>query len=385
MAGILSKALMQLHEERSVSAMRAEEAEAQLALATELGRQEERRSAQQLVSEARGTLSAYVDVHERGAAHVKSTERAMLASALAEQRRGLEQELRESRMITESEQAELRHAQEARHKKELQTYIDERDVAVRVKEEVQARVDELLRQQESTRDGRIQQYMQKAGRRLAQAGLTRGWSSWVEFYEEYLYRKELIRDTQGMFFHIMPTVRTAFSKWQHERQKAHEARDAEAAQRKNQSEEQLSDDVLRLEEDLERQKGEYEGKLAEARAEVGSLQQQMAEQKAQFEEATAFMQAREEEEKAQRMERLLQHAGNLLKHQGLMRGWVKWAGDYRAYASEQRKMKLFREAQMRLAKAGLARPFFHWRGLSEVSHPNLAAPDSLRIACAAHH
>ena len=42
MAGILAKAQTQLHEERSVSAMRAEEAEAQLALAAELGRQEER-------------------------------------------------------------------------------------------------------------------------------------------------------------------------------------------------------------------------------------------------------------------------------------------------------------------------------------------------------
>ena len=118
-AGILAKAQAQLHEERQISAMRAHEAEAQLSLAAEAGRQEERQTAQAMVAEARGTLSALVDVHERGAAYVKQNERGMIASALAEQRRGLEAEIRESTMAIENEQAELRYAAEERHKRDL--------------------------------------------------------------------------------------------------------------------------------------------------------------------------------------------------------------------------------------------------------------------------
>ena len=52
-------------------------------------------------------------------------ERQMLATALAEQRRGLEEELRSSKQSTENEQQELRHAQEERHKRELERLSEE--------------------------------------------------------------------------------------------------------------------------------------------------------------------------------------------------------------------------------------------------------------------
>lgn len=212
-AGILSKAQAQMQEERNVSDMRAEEAEAQLAIATEMGRQEERHKAHAMVAEARGTLSALVDAHERGAAFVKQEERQMLANALAEQRRGLEAEITESRQTTESEQAELRHQLEERHRRD----IDKLNLQVlqerRAKEEAEANAQRLQKSLEQTTEGRIESYYQKAVRRLQKVGLTRAWSAWAEMHQHKLYTKQLLRQTKGSFFTIMPTVPTAFALW----------------------------------------------------------------------------------------------------------------------------------------------------------------------------
>ena len=217
-AQVLARAQEQMREERNISAIRAEEAEAQLAIATEMGRQEERQTAQAMVAEARGTLSALVDVHEQGAAFVKQNERAMLAAALAEQRRGLENEIKESRLATENEQAELRHAQEERHKRELRVLTTDLTKVQKLYEEATARIEELTLKLEQTREGRIDFYYEKAVKRMAKLQLTKGWNSLLEMYDEVRNTRQLINMSQGRLFSLMPTVRTAFSKWQvHER------------------------------------------------------------------------------------------------------------------------------------------------------------------------
>ena len=107
-AAILAQAQAQMAEERQLSQMREREAQAQLSEAIELGRQEERQKAQLAVREANDSLSALAEANEQGAAFVKRVERAHIAGALAEQRRGLEHEINESRLTTDHEISELR-------------------------------------------------------------------------------------------------------------------------------------------------------------------------------------------------------------------------------------------------------------------------------------
>ena len=66
---------------------------------------------------------------------------------------------------------------------------------------------------ERTKEGRVEYYYQKASRRIGQVELSRGWSAWLDLYEEKLYEKTLIRRTQSAFFCVNPTVPTAFAKW----------------------------------------------------------------------------------------------------------------------------------------------------------------------------
>ena len=50
-----------------------------------------------------------------------------------------------------------------------------------------------------------------------------------------------------------------------------------------------------------------------------------------------------------------------IKHKGLLRGWTTWAATHRQHKADQRRARIFREAQQRWMKPGLAVPFIHWR------------------------
>ena len=50
-----------------------------------------------------------------------------------------------------------------------------------------------------------------------------------------------------------------------------------------------------------------------------------------------------------------------IKHKGLLRGWTTWAATHREHKEDQRRARIFREAQQRWMKPGLAVPFIHWR------------------------
>eukprot|EP00900_Chrysochromulina_parva_P002956 jgi/Chrpa1/12661/Chrysochromulina_OHIO_Genome00007162-RA len=261
---ILAKAHAQLHEERQISAMRAEETESQLALAAEMGRQEERHAAQAMVDEARGTLSTLVNIHERGAAYVKQTERGMIASALAEQRRGLEEEIRQSKLATDTQQAELRRAAEERHKREMEKMLEEVQAAQRALAAAEEKAFVLARKFENTREGRIDFMYNKFSRKLLNGDLARGWQSLITMRDDKRYMAELVRISQGRCFFLFPTLRSAFSRWTTLKADLEALAKLRAEQAEKDAEQARVDRIAELEAELVKVRKDCEVRLADA-------------------------------------------------------------------------------------------------------------------------
>ena len=205
-AAILAQAQGQMAQERQLSAMRQREAEAQLAEAIELGRQEERQKTQQEVREANDTLTALAEANEQGAAFVKRVERAHIAGALAEQRRGLEHQLNESRLVTEHEIGELKHVEGERHAREVTALREQLEQAGEENAALSQRVSTLEEVLATTKEGRIMAHQQRSIRRMMRSGLAKGWTQWHTQWEAGRYLRLLVKRAQGQFFHIVPTV-----------------------------------------------------------------------------------------------------------------------------------------------------------------------------------
>ena len=66
-----------------------------------------------------------------------------------------------------------------------------------------------------------------------------------------------------------------------------------------------------------------------------------------------------------------------IKHKGLLRGWTTWAATHRQHKADQRRARIFREAQQRWMKPGLAVPFIHWRTRWQATIKRLRAADHM--------
>ena len=66
-----------------------------------------------------------------------------------------------------------------------------------------------------------------------------------------------------------------------------------------------------------------------------------------------------------------------IKHKGLLRGWTTWAATHREHKEDQRRARIFREAQQRWMKPGLAVPFIHWRTRWQATIKRLRAADHM--------
>ena len=358
---ILAKAHAQLHEERQISAMRAEETESQLALAAEMGRQEERHAAQAMVDEARGTLSTLVNIHERGAAYVKQTERGMIASALAEQRRGLEEEIRQSKLATDTQQAELRRAAEERHKREMEKMLEEVQAAQRALAVAEEKAFVLARKFENTREGRIDFMYNKFSRKLLNGDLARGWQSLITMRDDKLYMAELVRISQGRCFFLFPTIRSAFSRWTTLKADLEALAKLRAEQAEKDAEQARVDRIAELEAELVKVRKDCEVRLADADSKLNVMQKRMSDFQRERADFNLLVDARSEEERSKRVALIQRHAGYQVRNHQLNRGWKTWADQYKRYREEQRRAKVYREAQMRMMKPHLAKPFIHWR------------------------
>ena len=78
-------------------------------------------------------------------------------------------------------------------------------------------------------------------------------------------------------------------------------------------------------------------------------------------ELQLLVDARDETMRLAKIELIFRDALYRIKHKGLLRGWTTWAATHREHKEDQRRARIFREAQQRWMKPGLAVPFIHWR------------------------
>ena len=356
-ASILAQAQAQMAEERALTAMRQREAEAQLGEAIELGRQEERQRNEQAVREANETLTALAEANEQGAAFVKRVERAHIAGALAEQRRGLEHELNESRLVTKHEMAELEHLANERHAREVRRLKEEIDELTAERDAAVARAEAAEEKLKDTREGRIAAYQSKAMRRMINAGLSKGFTKWQGMWEERRYHQRLLHQTQGRFFHIVPSVPGAFHLWNTYRQARFRASIEERAEQAV----DLGETVQALEAQLAEERELSSRKLDAAAEQLKELQLRLHALVAEKREREELLERQMEEERQGRIRALAESAAFRVQHAGLLRGWTTWVTQYRDARDEARRRKVMREVRARLHKPALAAPFFVWR------------------------
>jgi hypothetical protein len=360
-ASILAQAQAQMAEERALSAMRAREAEAQLAEAVELGRLEERQRNERAVREANDTVSALAEANEQGAALVKRVERAHIAGALAEQRRSLEHEINESRLVTEHEASELRHIEGERHARQVRQLTEELEEARAQTAAALERAADLEQRLRDASESGVAAAQARAVRRWRSAGMTRAWAAWQQQWEARRYTMRLMGQTQGRFFHLIPTVRGAFHYWNSLREARYHARVTEKLSETASLEERLAEAERRAEEAREA----YEERISRMSAEHDDLAARLRESDLERREQTAVLRARYEEEKAARVQAIVEAAARRVQHAGLLRGWTTWAEGYREYRREARRAKLLQQARQRLHKPALANPFLYWKGCWE--------------------
>ena len=358
-ASILAQAQAQVAEERQLTALRQREAEAQLAEAVELGRQEERQRAQQAVRDANDTLAALAEANEQGAAFVKRVERAHIAGALAEQRRQLEHELNESNLATQHEIAELTHLADQRHARELKALKEELEALKKEHELTSQRNSELEATLANTKEGRVAAHHARAVRRMQNSGLTHGFTQWQSVWEEKQYFQRLIDRSSGRFFHVLPTVKGAFYLWLMLRESVHHRQVAQKADEW----EEMKARVSELEAELAEEKAAGERRMARAKEEETELLKKLRALEVDKAERELVMEAQVEAEKQKRVRGLTESFARRVQHAGLVKGWSTWSGQWRQLKEERDKAKTMQQVRQRLMKPGLADPFLHWKDL----------------------
>lgn len=94
-------------------------------------------------------------------------------------------------------------------------------------------------------------------------------------------------------------------------------------------------------------------------------------------ELQLLVDARDETMRLAKIELISRDALYRIKHKGLLRGWTTWAATHRQHEEDQRRARIFREAQQRWMKPGLAVPFIHWRTRWQATIKRLRAADHM--------
>ena len=94
-------------------------------------------------------------------------------------------------------------------------------------------------------------------------------------------------------------------------------------------------------------------------------------------ELQLLVDARDETMRLAKIELIFRDALYRIKHKGLLRGWTTWAATHRQHKADQRRARIFREAQQRWMKPGLAVPFIHWRTRWQATIKRLRAADHM--------
>ena len=112
------------------------------------------------------------------------------------------------------DERERERVSEEEHRREVDEIQQRFETERRGRLVAEAKVSELARAFEQTREGRVDAYHRKALRKFANMHLSRGWQSFLTLYNDVLYSRSLMQQTKGKLFHLIPTVPSAFALWQ---------------------------------------------------------------------------------------------------------------------------------------------------------------------------
>ena len=241
------------------------------------------------------------------------------------------------------------------------------EARVRLAEE--ASLKKLAQQAEAAREARVAHLQQSAARRMMQAGLTKGWQTWLDMYLEHQRQKRMLAAAAGRL--MRPALSAALTHWRDDW--SEERRRAIIEGQKLLKRDQASKEARHAEELAA--KDEEIRRLTEEYG-VGALSREQEHAKALAEQAEAAHEAR--------VAHLQQMAAKRMLKAGLTKGWQTWLD---MYLERQRQKRMLASAAGRLMKPALAAALSVWRDtlvlpltLSPTLSLALALPLSLTLS-----
>ena len=207
---------------------------------------------------------------------------------------------------------------------------------------------------EAEKEKRVAHLQQMAVKRMMQAGLTKGWQTWLDMYLEHQRHKRMLASAAGRL--MKPALSAALSVWREdwgeERRRA-------------------------LEEGQRLLRAEAEGRSLAQQAEIDAVRAEMAaalqardeqlqalsdrggnELLTQRQEHAKALAEALEAEKEKRVAHLQQMAVKRMMQAGLTKGWQTWLD---MYLEHQRHQRMLASAAGRLMKPALSAALTHWR------------------------
>ena len=191
----------------------------------------------------------------------------------------------------------------------------------------------------------------RAIKRMANAGIIKGWGAWLEKYEEESRQRRMLAAAAARL--SRPMLVACFSSWSASWQES-EAGDAayqglllEGQQKKLLQEQQARGDAL--EREVERLRREAEEQLATAaEAQRAALEAQLAE----------ITDAYGDKERQERRLAVGMKAAKRIQNQGILRGWGAW---HEQWEEKSRKMRMLAAASARLSRPMVVACMTQWR------------------------
>ena len=236
-----------------------------------------------------------------------------------------------------------RQAEELREKRALEMKLAE--LERELSETAEGRLAAKMAEQ---RAGRVDELFKKSVKRMANAGILRGWDSWREQWEEGVRTRQMLKQAGGRL--LRPKLAASMALWRTTWQQGSAAMAA-------QSYEQLHE-ATQFIASLKAQLHELAEMKANADAELA--RQQEAAEAAEAGRMTAMQQAaiRADRERGLRIEQLTKKAGARLKNQGIMRGFTAWQFKWEERVAQK---QMLASAGARLLKPKLAASFAGWK------------------------
>ena len=207
-----------------------------------------------------------------------------------------------------------------------------------------------LEQEEKDKEQRVKHLCEMIGRRILKKDLSRGWTAWMEMWEEKTVQKRKLQAAASRL--RAPELASAYAHWLADWDEA--KRDAERAEARK-KEEAAGRTVSGLEQQLDDLRAEMEYKLHQAaREKQSALEAQLGEL---LGEHSAEIEKQKAEEKEARVAAMQKSMGRRMMNMDLTRGWQAW---FDWWEETTYKARLMRKAGGRMGNPALSSGFAWW-------------------------